>query len=515
MADEWHVKWLAEGVEKWNRRRKRVSFRPDFAGLRFFDVLPEYFRDKPKSSRYFEKIDLSNANLAGAHLSDLNFQRASFRGATLRDADLSMSNFTGANFIDADLQAIDARNAILDEAKFSRANLADANFAGAVAMDAVFIATNLSTTQLSELGDSRVRLYATERAYDNERVVAFSEPSAPKHAADRDDGPTPKDRYDVYFGTNRNPVYEQGALINFGKNRAAEVSFGICEVIIPPGHRMGSIGSSLIRRLWNRKDDRLRTSDIISLNEDLFWKHLASLTAKVKIRERPTLFVHGFNTSFDDAVLRAAQIGYDVGLNQGIGLFSWPSRRSILKYSADAAAADASAEHLAKFIVGFIGSSEHQSVNIIAHSMGCRCVLGALDYLSQTDMPSLQKVNQIILAAADVDAGVMPRIARHAIASCSRATSYVSDKDKALKISGWLQSFPRVGITPPTFILSGLDTIVVNDLSLGDFSHGYLGTSRTVLSDIFNLLRFNTPPEERHAIEKIAEDGNLYWKMKN
>lgn len=270
MADEWHVKWLAEGVEKWNRRRKRVSFRPDFAGLRFFDVLPEYFRDKPKSSRYFEKIDLSNANLAGADLSDLNFQKASFRGATLREADLSMSNFTGANFIDADLHAIDARNAVLDEAKFNRANLEGANLAGAVAIDTVFIATTLSPTQLSELGESRLRIYATERAYDTEKVVGFSAPPIPKQVVDGEAGSTPKDRYDVYFGTNRNPIYEQGALVDFGKNRAPDVSYGICEVIIPPGHRMGSIGSSLIRRLWNRKDDRLRTRDLISLNMSCF-----------------------------------------------------------------------------------------------------------------------------------------------------------------------------------------------------------------------------------------------------
>ncbi|TAN18644.1 MAG: alpha/beta hydrolase [Rhizobiaceae bacterium] len=127
----------------------------------------------------------------------------------------------------------------------------------------------------------------------------------------------------------------------------------------------------------------------------------------------------------------------------------------------------------------------------------------------------LKSINQVILAAADVDSAIMPNLAKHAVKNCKRTISYVSDKDKALKISGWLHNFPRVGITPPKFVFNGMDTVIVNKLGLGNFSHGYPASSRIIMSDIFNLLKANKPPSERYAIESVSLDGVQYWRMKD
>ena len=62
MSNKLHTDWLREGVRKWNYRRKKVSFQPNLSGIRFFDFLPRDFRDKPKTSRFFEGIDLSDAD---------------------------------------------------------------------------------------------------------------------------------------------------------------------------------------------------------------------------------------------------------------------------------------------------------------------------------------------------------------------------------------------------------------------------------------------------------------------
>ncbi|KZY47685.1 hypothetical protein A3731_07675 [Roseovarius sp. HI0049] len=266
--------------------------------------------------------------------------------------------------------------------------------------------------------------------------------------------------------------------------------------------------------MWRKKDDRLRVESLIALNEELFFEHIRQSLNRMKVRALPTIFVHGYNSSFEDAVLRAAQIGYDLGIGQGIGLFSWPSKGSRQKYAADEARIEQSKYYLANFLEKFVSNNVGEQVNVIAHSMGCRCLLGSLEVLSSGRQHVLDGINQVILAAADVDAGAMSHVGLHAVNNSTRTTSYVSDKDKALMISEWVHDYPRVGVMPPTYVLNGMDTVIVNNLDLGGFSHGYVGSSRTILNDIFTLLKFNTDPSERFSIEAFRSTGTECWKLK-
>ena len=517
MADSWHVEWLKEGVMKWNRRRKKVSFVPDLSGLNFYEFLPSDFRDAPKTSRTFERIDLSDANLAGANLSNLNFARANFKSANLLDATMMKSNFRNAKFIDTNLEGADASSSIFEGAEFERAELARTNFESAEASGAVFIETELTESQVFTLGTENILVLASraaqrdEKAFQNKVITSDSTIVS----AQADEGKTVKARYDVFFGTNRIPKIERNAIVDFTADQGAEVRFGVCEVIVPESHKIGSLGSPLYKRLVNRKDDRLKIENIIALNEELFFEQLRQSSSRMKIQERPTIFIHGFNNSFEAAVLRAAQIGYDLRIGQGIGLFSWPSKGKTKAYSADEATVDVSKYYLADFIEKFVENSPDGSINIIAHSMGCRCLLGALEILSNGRPHVLKSINQTILAAADVDAAAMQFLGKHPVENSTRTTSYVSDKDKALKVSKWLHDFPRVGVMPPTYVLSGMDTVIVNNLDLGKFSHGYVGTSRTILNDMFALLKDNTPPSGRFSVAWDATSDQGCWRLKD
>jgi|GEM_PF-5272078 len=74
MANEQHLKWLAEGVEAWNKRRKQEPFFPDL-----------------------EAVKLGGVDLSGFDLKSANFQRADLENANLIDADLRLANFTRAS----------------------------------------------------------------------------------------------------------------------------------------------------------------------------------------------------------------------------------------------------------------------------------------------------------------------------------------------------------------------------------------------------------------------------------
>lgn len=521
MADDWHVTWLKEGVDRWNRRRKKVRFRPDLSGIRFFDLLPEEFRDSPKTSRYFEKIDLSEADLGGADLSGLNFAKGKFLGADLSNADMSLSNFSSADFTHANLTGVEARNSLFIGADFERSTLTGASFAESNADDAVFIQSYVSSEQRAELASSSAQFFSRVQDYLEWRSARRAEGDklgskgqAVKEAGAEKLKAKPKNLYDVFFGTNRTPILERGALAGFSENISSKLSFGICEVLVPDNHQVGSLGSPLWKRIWRRGDDPLRLENLVYLNDTLFWEHIRQSTARMKVKEKPTLFVHGYNTSFIDAALRAAQIGFDLGIGQGVGLFSWPSSASTKSYLADEAAAEASKYALADFIEQFVAESEQRSINLIAHSMGCRCVLNAIEVLANGRKSVISRLDQVILAAADVDSNLMPNLGKHAISYSSRTTSYVCGEDFALKVSGWLHGYSRIGFRPPTFVLGGMDTIVVNDKNLGDFSHGYIGTSRDVLNDVFALLKSNSPPSERFSVAAVQDGGVQYWRLK-
>lgn len=512
------MKWLAEGVNRWNKRRKKVAFTPDLTGIRFFDQLPKDFRDEPKTSRYFERLDLSNANLAEADLSDLNFSNTNFTGADLRGANLSKSNFDQAKFLRANLIGADATRATFEGAYFESAQLEKLNLNHSNMDSAVLVRTKLPDEQRRMIGDQRVVEYESLSEYKADRII-FAEKAnqfiAQAGSTEQKDNRTRKTKYDVYYCTTRTPIVARGAVTGFDGGTNSDLSYGLCEVIVPEGQNIGRIGSRLWRVLLNRKENELTIDSLIPLNEELFWSHLTRTADKMKDKARPTVFIHGFNTNFEQAILRAAKIGRDLGIGQGIGLFSWASQGSFLKYSTDETIVESSKYQLVSFLEKFVSEGSDLGINVIAHSMGCRLFLGALEILAERRSETLKGIHQVVLAAADVDVNLMSHLAPHAVKYTARTTSYISDKDRALKLSGWRHSFPRVGITPPTYVIEGMDTVLVNDLKPDDFlSHAYVETNRLIISDIHSILKHGLAPDSRHGLEVKLWEGLPYWKFR-
>jgi esterase/lipase superfamily enzyme len=509
MANDWHVKWLREGVRAWNRRRKKVRFTPDLSGVRFFDLLPPDFRDRPKSSRFFEGINLSGADISEGDLSGLNFARANFTNAKLSFANLSLTNFTKARFVHAKLNGAFAENSVFDDSDFTEASLDGAVLRDNEFKSAKFIDVKIDR-QIIAKENNLADAFFTRAEYTQlvGRAVSRLLPSARARVAEK----TEFNTFDVMYATNRVPVLRLGELVDFSEQRANSLSYGVCEVVIPKGHRVGSIGSPLWRRIFGG-DDRLYTQQIIGLNPDLYWQHWLQCSLKMTVKAPPTLFVHGYNTSFSDAVLRAAQIGHDLRLGQGIGLFSWPSQGRESGYIADMNSVDATKLLLADFVEDFVSNYGDSGINIVAHSMGCRLVTLSLELLLNKGSQSLKKIKNLVFAAADVDAGYMNTVASGLVGNVARATNYASEIDQALKIAAWLGAGSKVGLAPPTFLVAGLDTILVNDQDQGSFLHGYIGTSRAVIADLYHLLLNNLPPDQRHGLVLETSSAGSFWRF--
>jgi esterase/lipase superfamily enzyme len=320
--------------------------------------------------------------------------------------------------------------------------------------------------------------------------------------------------YIVWFGTNRRPNDSESLQLGFSKFRDTKIHYGYCRVFIPKSHKIGSTGSSWWQRFRSGTDDRLKLIELKGMVADDYWSTISSRLAKLEIGERDAvIFVHGYNVSFDNAAVHAAQIGFDLSVKGAMAFFSWPSQGAVKGYSADEATIEASEPFIAEFIEDFVARSGAEKVHIIAHSMGNRGVLRAIDRIAnKAQRHTGVLIGEIILAAADVDAdtfrdlsGAYGRVSR-------RTTLYVSSRDLAIEASRWLHDFARAGLLPPIMIVPGIDTINVTNVDLTTLGHGYVADARGVLEDMHELLVHDTPPDRRFALRQGETDvGERYW----
>jgi esterase/lipase superfamily enzyme len=89
---------------------------------------------------------------------------------------------------------------------------------------------------------------------------------------------------------------------------------------------------------------------------------------------------------------------------------------------------------------------------------------------------------------------------------------YVSARDRALKMSRFLQDSVRAGFTPPVTVLPQIDTVEVTNIDLTLLGHSYYAEAEGVLYDMQALLTSNTPPEQRARLESGENAaGGRYW----
>ena len=166
MAKAWHVGWLLEGVEAWNRRRQDEPFEPDLADVNLYDVFEKCgalaadgfvplggvdLRYADLHRTIFQKPNRADAtsiaeygaDLRGANLNMANLEMAELAKARLDGADLTEAVLSYATVHDADLREANLSGALLSKADLAHSNLTRASLSGAVITDAMVWDTEL------------------------------------------------------------------------------------------------------------------------------------------------------------------------------------------------------------------------------------------------------------------------------------------------------------------------------------------------------------------------------------
>ena len=347
---------------------------------------------------------------------------------------------------------------------------------------------------------------ATPPAAPPEAVpVAQGAAEAARMRTMRSDAPCPPEFsgtcYPVWFGTNRKPLDAADPAKGFGSEVDERIHYGKRFVRIPSTHRTGELGSPLWKRLLTQVDDRIVAGPATAFAPDAFARDVRNFIAGLDPADRNVLvYLHGFNTSFDDAARRAAQLGFDLKVPGITVMYSWPSRGSASAYLGDLSSIEASEAQIAEFLVAVSALADRGKVHIIAHSMGNRGLLRAMHRATtQAAWRSGTRFGQIFLSAPDVNLALFRQLASIYPQVAERTTLYVADQDKAIAALEWMTEDLRVGAAPPVLVLPGIDTVRVRGAGLFQLGHSYFAEEPDVLRDIRSLLYWKEAPARRQA----------------
>jgi esterase/lipase superfamily enzyme len=329
----------------------------------------------------------------------------------------------------------------------------------------------------------------------------------------------------VFFATNRlikdnTPL----TLASITDGRSKTVRYGLTVVSVPAAHRIGHVERPRIDLLQSvlhlsvvyekeSEKDHFLIRKLTALKPADFVEKLKTYSDSVLV------FIHGYNTPFQDAIFKAAQIAYDANFTGTVLVFSWPSAGALLGYDRDRESAIYSTEDLLNLFKMLSDQIGDKRVFILAHSLGNDILVNALQQaaLSKTKL----RISELIFAAPDVDRDVFMKKAADIKAVAKNMTLYASSADKALlasKKKAWETRIGYVGADGPNLV-DGIETIDVSNIGddmLGLDHSTY--SERSVLEDIGHLIMPSKQgehlrPDQRLTTLKFVPDSDhvKYW----
>lgn len=325
----------------------------------------------------------------------------------------------------------------------------------------------------------------------------------------------PERRRTIYFATNRElQKPSDDFAVRYGNQPVLaldKMTYGSCVVSIPVmNHRAGNVELPGTRFwFWAEKPD-VNRHFIVERFDALSVEALRSSIRGSDV----LLYVHGYNNGLKDAVMRSAQLQYDLEFAGTMMAFSWPSAGNLADYRHDERAAEGSPGFLAEVLANLLawGEGDGRKVHVIAHSMGNRILLQALHELKTRG--TTRKLGQVIMAAADVDGITYANARDDLVGSCERVTYYFAADDAALVVSRGLHVDRPIGLA--AMFDKGMDTISAQGQTalFHDLGHCYFGNSKALLTDIRLLLSQSLPPTDRRPPLGLRVEGArelFYW----
>lgn len=318
----------------------------------------------------------------------------------------------------------------------------------------------------------------------------------------------------IFFATDRAPGERGDPAQAFGAERGT-TAYGAAHMILDqpvPASANASDPTSPTR------PSRRAVRDILVETEQHDTRSwLAALEeASQSAPERAVLvYVHGFDTSFGEAVQDAARLKTGLGFEGPVVAFSWPSRASVSAYIADETNARWAIPHL-ESVLRLVGSqSRIGPVHLLAHSMGSRLLLPALTRLHAAEQRRRWPFGEIVLLAPDLDREIFVRDMLPELSGVrSRISVYISAQDPAMVASEAVNIYPRLGDARrgPT-IAPGVETIDITPVARLSSAHAYFREHPAVLGDLAELVIERRDADHRSRLNRRQTSDGAFWEL--
>jgi esterase/lipase superfamily enzyme len=277
-------------------------------------------------------------------------------------------------------------------------------------------------------------------------------------------------QHKVFIATTRQETETVGAL--FSEQRAPELGLASVQVSIPPTHVVGELERP--KRL--PPDPRTEFAVIdptIYASDQAFVASINQELAKFPKGQRDVLFfVHGYNNTTSDAVLRLAQFTHDSGFEGVAVLLDWASAASASRYVYDLNSALIARPKVPQ-IGEILARTNADKFDIFAHSMGAFLTMESIkDSVISGRFDNLTKLDSIILASPDIDIDLFRAQMEQIDGELERVVILLSEDDSALRISRRIAGgVPRVGASDVEE-LSNLGVLAIDLSAVDDSSSG-------------------------------------------
>ena len=166
----------------------------------------------------------------------------------------------------------------------------------------------------------------------------------------------------VFYGTDRGAKPGEKR-VSYDSDRAKRLELGRAMVTVPKAHEVPNIERPWAYRIpltnvviYQEAEDpkkHFTLQEVKALSKEDYLKLIRErLATSSRFKDHAVVFIHGFNTTFDFAIFRAAQMAYDLKFDGAPFVYSWPSKGQLglQDYGYDRGSAEQAEPYLKEFL---------------------------------------------------------------------------------------------------------------------------------------------------------------------